>query len=122
MATNLNFVPMSTALTETLLAQLKTVTCNGEQAYTTAYLVGFGSSLSLFPAWSVAWQSQQTLMKYYAATSQASKQALRQYEVDFGIVSDGLTPDWYSAMPDVGLLPIIAYAFVPGMSPTFWKH
>ncbi|NEJ83950.1 hypothetical protein GR268_46760, partial [Rhizobium leguminosarum] len=91
----------------------------GETAYTTSYLVGVGSPLPLMTSWGVAWSAQLTKMKYYDGTSYTAKQQLSTNDVDFGLVSDVLSAEWHSAMSDAALMPITAYALVPGTAQPF---
>jgi hypothetical protein len=113
-ATKINVAPLDVSLRERLVSLLNTVRCNGQQAYSTAYLIGLGAPLSLITSWSVAWSSLDTKMKYYVGTSYDAKQQLRTYDVDFGLVNDGLSEEWVGQMSDAALLPMAAYAMAPG--------
>jgi hypothetical protein len=90
------------------------VQCNGQQAYSTAYLVGLGPPSSLFTSWGVGWSSLETRMKYYQGTSDNARQQLSTHDVNFGVVDDGLSDAWYSQMGDAALMPVAAYAIAPG--------
>jgi hypothetical protein len=112
---DLNFVPLDVTLRKRLIDLLNTVVCNGKQVYTTNYLVGVGPSLPLYTAWAVLRDSLDTKVKYYlASASTEAPQQLATYDSDFGATDSGLAESWYSAISDLGLLPITAYAAVPG--------
>lgn len=113
-ATKINVAPLDVSLRERLVSLLNTVRCNGQQAYSTAYLIGLGAPLSLITSWSVAWSSLDTKMKYYVGTSYDAKQQLKTYDVDFGLVNDGLSEEWVGQMSDAALMPMAAYAMAPG--------
>jgi len=113
-AMNINIAPMAFTLRKRLLGLLNSVNCNGQRAYSTAHLIGSGSPLSIFSSWAVSWSVQQTRMKYYLGTSADAKEQVSTCDVDFGVVGDGLSDQWYARMPDAGLMPVIAYALVPG--------
>lgn len=113
-ATKINVAPLDVSLRERLVSLLNTVRCNGQQAYSTAYLIGLGAPLSLITSWSVAWSSLDTKMKYYVGTSYDAKQQLKTYDVDFGLVNDGLSEEWVGQMSDATLMPMAAYAMAPG--------
>jgi hypothetical protein len=106
--------PLDVSLRKRLVSLLNTVRCNGQQAYSTAYLIGLGAPLSLITSWSVAWSSLDTKMKYYVGTSNDAKQQLKTYDVDFGLVNDGLSEEWVGQMSDAALMPMAAYAMAPG--------
>jgi ABC-type phosphate transport system substrate-binding protein len=111
--------PLDISLRARLINLMSTVECNGATAYTTSYLVGVGSPLPLMTSWGVAWSAQLTKMKYYDGTSYVAKQQLSTNNVDFGLVSDGLSAEWHSVMSDAALMPITAYALVPSTTQPF---
>jgi ABC-type phosphate transport system substrate-binding protein len=106
--------PLDVSLRERLIDLTSTVRCNGQQAYTTSYLVGTGTPLPLVTSWAVAWSSQESKIKFYESTSRVGKTLLVEGNVDFGVVSDGLSSDLIERDSDVALMPITAYALVPG--------
>jgi hypothetical protein len=111
----LNFVPLDVTLRKRLIDLLNTVVCNNRQVYTTDYLVGVGPSLPLYTAWAVARSSTDIKVKYYlASASTEAAQQLASYDTDFGATDSGLPASWHSLAPDIALLPITAYAAVPG--------
>jgi hypothetical protein len=102
-------------LRKRLIDLLNTIQCNNRQVYTTAYLVGVGPSLPLYTAWAVARSSTDTKVKYYlSSASTEAAQQLVSYDTDFGATDSGLSESWQVAIPDLALLPITAYATVPG--------
>jgi hypothetical protein len=116
---------MALTLRKRLIALLNTLNCNGQPAFSSSYLIGTGTGLQVFTSWAASWSSQQTMMKYFMTSSAQAEAHLSTYDIDFGAVADGLSAQWYARMPDVGLLPVIAFAIVPGTSPQmiiiFWK-
>lgn len=116
MATASNYAPLDVSLRKAVIDALAGISCRGEQAYKTAYLVGAGAPIPLYTAWSVARTSATNKMKFYQTSSTEAKQQLSQYNLHFGISSNGLSEDWYTEMPDVALMPSSVYAFVPGTS------
>jgi len=112
---DLNFVPLDVTLRKRLIDLLNTVVCNNRQVYTTDYLVGVGPSLPLYTAWAVARGSTDVKVKYYlaSATTEAAQQ-LASHDTDFGATDSGLPGSRYSLAPDIALLPVTAYAAVPG--------
>jgi ABC-type phosphate transport system substrate-binding protein len=112
-ARNINVAPIDVSLRERLISLLNTVECNGKTAYETTYLVGTGTPLPLMTSWAVSWSSQLSKMKYFEGTSSNAKQQLSSSDVLFGVVSDGLSADWYAEMSDAALMPLTAYALVP---------
>jgi hypothetical protein len=116
-ATTSNYAPLDVSLRKAVIDALAGISCRGEQAYKTAYLVGAGAPIPLYTAWSVARTSATNKMKFYQTSSTEAKQQLSQYNLHFGISSNGLSEDWYTEMPDVALMPSSVYAFVPGTSP-----
>lgn len=118
---DLNFVPLDVTLRKRLIDLLNTVACNNEQAYTTNYLVGVGPALPLYTGWSVARSSSlDNKVKYYlASASTEAPEQLASYDSDFGASNSGVNSSWLSTIPDLAVLPITAYATVPGMTSTF---
>lgn len=115
-ATNLNVVPLALGLHKRIIDLLGTVQCNGEQAFSVPYLVGAGSPITVVRTWTSAWSSATTAVEYYQASSNQAKQQLVTYNEDFGIISTGLSADWYAQMEDAVLLPLTVYAATPGTS------
>ncbi|ELR22246.1 protein kinase domain containing protein [Acanthamoeba castellanii str. Neff] len=113
---DLNFVPLDVTLRKRLIDLLNTVACNNEQAYTTNYLVGVGPALPLYTGWSVARSSSlDNKVKYYlASASTEAPEQLASYDSDFGASNSGVNSSWLSTIPDLAVLPITAYATVPG--------
>jgi hypothetical protein len=97
-----------------VIDQLPTVRCNGEQAYTTAYLVGAGPQLPVYTSWAIARTSGTTQLKFFESEPTPAKKLLVTYQEDYGATSNGLSATWYSLMPDVALMPVAVYAIVPG--------
>jgi ribosomal protein S27E len=106
--------PLDVSLRKRLVSLLNTVQCNGQQAYSTAYLVGLGAPTSLLTSWGVGWSSLETKIKYFQSTSDSARQQLSTYDADFGVVSDGLSAESQSQMSDAVLAPLAAYAMAPG--------
>lgn len=114
LATNSGRVPIDVSLRKNILDLFTSVRCNDEQALATSYLVGAGPSLPLYTAWAVAQSTSASTVKYFEATSAQAKQQLRTFDELFGATSNGLEAEWYSAIPDVALVPATIYAIVPG--------
>jgi phosphate transport system substrate-binding protein len=114
LATNSGRVPIDVSLRKNILDLFTSVRCNDEQALATSYLVGAGPSLPLYTAWAVAQSTSASTVKYFEATSAQAKQQLRTFDEQFGATSNGLEAEWYSAIPDVALVPATIYAIVPG--------
>jgi hypothetical protein len=106
--------PLDIGLRKKLINQLNGVQCNGQQAFTKAFLVGVGAELSLMTSWSVSWSSDQSKLKYYQETSTVAKEQLVQYNSDFGVSVNALTDGWVQQMSDVGQIPAAAFALAPG--------
>lgn len=114
-AFNLGVAPTDASLTKLIIDQMKRVYCNGKQAHSTSFIIGDGLSLSLLTAWTVAHSSENIKFKYYSqADGDEAKRLLTTYNIDFGVVSDRLADTWYTQMPDVVMMPLAAYAVVPG--------
>jgi hypothetical protein len=101
--------PLSERLRERVLDLLRQVRCNGNQAYTTAYLTGIGAPLPVFSSWAVSWSTQALRMKYFSGMSADARLQVPTFEVDFGVVTDGLT----DGAADIVLAPLVASAIVP---------
>lgn len=110
----MNFVPLDVSLRKGVIDALSTMKCRGQLAFTSAYLVGSGTGLSLFTAWSVARASSTSKMKYYESSSDEAKRQLTNYDLHYGATSNGLSTEWITQMPDVELMPSAVYALVPG--------
>ncbi len=113
-ADSVNFVPLDVSLRKGVIDALSTMKCRGQLAFTSAYLVGSGTGLSLFTAWSVARASSTSKMKYYESSSEEAKRQLANYDLHYGATSNGLSTEWITQMPDVELMPSAVYALVPG--------
>jgi hypothetical protein len=114
-ATTINIVPLDTSLKKRIVDLLSTVQCNGERAYSTAFLIGIGSPLPIFTSWSVAWSSTQTRAKFYLSSSTTGKDRLVNNNSDFSVTSNGLESSYVAQMPDAKLVPTTAFALVPGI-------
>jgi ABC-type phosphate transport system substrate-binding protein len=108
------FAPLDTVLATKLLALMNTVQCNSEQAYVTSYIVGTGPAMPIYTSWSVAYAADDVDVKYYTDDDATAKQQLVDYDEDFAASSNGLAAAWRDKMPDAALMPVIAYAIVPG--------
>jgi hypothetical protein len=107
--------PLSERLRERVLDLLRQVQCNGNQAYTTAYLAGIGAPLPVFSSWAASWSTQALRMKYFNGTSADAREQVPHCEVEFGVVTDGLT----GGTADIVLAPLVASAIVPSTSSAF---
>lgn len=112
-ATSINIVPLDTSLKKRIVDLLSTVQCNGERAYSTAFLIGIGSPLPIFTSWSVAWSSAQTRAKFYLSSSTTGKDRLVNNNSDFSVTSNGLESSYVTQMPDAEIVPTTAFALVP---------
>jgi hypothetical protein len=106
--------PLPVSFRKKLVNKLGTVLCNGEKAYTSSFLIGVGTQITLFTSWAVAWSTEATTMKYYQSLSSTAKDQLVTFDEDYGVVSNGLARSYYDLMPDVAIMPAAAYAVVPG--------
>ena len=107
-------MPLDVSLRKGVIDALSTMKCRGQLAFTSAYLVGSGTGLSLFTAWSVARASSTSKMKYYESSSEEAKRQLANYDLHYGATSNGLSAEWITQMSDVELMPSAVYALVPG--------
>jgi hypothetical protein len=110
-----NVAPLPVSFRKKLVSLLSTVNCNGEKAYTSSFLIGVGTQITLFTSWAVSWSTDTTTMKYYQSLSSIAKDQLFTLDEDYGVVSNGLSASDYELMPDVAIMPAAAYAVVPGI-------
>jgi hypothetical protein len=113
-ANTVNFVPLDVSLRKGVIDALSVIKCRGQPAFSTNYLVGSGTGLSLFTAWSVARASSTSKMKFFASSSDEAKRQVTNYDLHYGVTSNGLSADWAAQMPDVELMPAAVYALLPG--------
>lgn len=99
-----------------LVDLLRKVTCNGRNAYNTAFIVSAGSPLSIFTSWSVGWTAGRTHAKYYSSTSMEARTLLRRYDVDYAVTTNGLSRLEAAMMPDAVVLPLTFSAIALGKS------
>jgi hypothetical protein len=111
---NLNFAPLHVTYRRKLLDLLSAVECNGAQAFSTAFLLGSGPSLPLYTSFAVARSSTTSKIKFYDSADEVGKLQLVSYDSDFGATDSGLSSSWYNRIPDVAILPVTAFAIVPG--------
>lgn len=114
MALGADFVPLSVSLRKQILDSMESVRCNGQKVSNTAYLVGLGPVNAPLTSWASAQRSSTVRIKYYLSNSTVAKSTLETDSEDFGMVPDGLTPEWYARISDVALVPAIALAIGPG--------
>lgn len=96
------------------------VQCNNELAAETLYLIGTGPNTPIWATWSVEYSTTEASFKYFASSSQQSKQQLATFDADFGTTNNGLKQEddrSKRSSDDVTLLPANAYALVPGTPP-----
>ena len=96
------------------------VQCNNEAAAETLYLIGTGPDMPIWATWSVEYSTTEASFKYFASSSQQSKQQLSTFDADFGTTNNGLKQEdarGKRSFDDVTLLPVNAYALVPGTPP-----
>jgi hypothetical protein len=63
---DMGYMPLAFAYRSKLIDLLSKVTCNGEQALPTAYLLGVGWGLPVYTDWSLSYSNTDTNLKIYA--------------------------------------------------------
>jgi phosphate transport system substrate-binding protein len=106
-------VPIDVSLRKNILDLFTQVTCNGDRALDTSYLIGAGPALPVFTAWAVAQSTTTASIKFFEATSVQAKNQLYTFDEQIGATGNGLEPEWYESIPDVALVPATVYAIVP---------
>jgi ABC-type phosphate transport system substrate-binding protein len=80
----MGYMPLAFAYRSKLIDLLGRITCNGDQALPTAYLLGLGSGLPVYTDWSLTYSNTQTNLKIY--TDLTRKAPLEQ-------ITSGQSPD-----------------------------
>jgi hypothetical protein len=81
---DMGYMPLAFAYRSKLIDLLGRITCNGDQALPTAYLLGLGSGLPVYTDWSLTYSNTQTNLKIY--TDLTRKAPLEQ-------ITSGQAPD-----------------------------
>jgi phosphate transport system substrate-binding protein len=107
------YVPIDVSLRKNILDLFTRITCNGDRALDTSYLIGAGPPLPVYIAWAVAESTTDASIKYFEATSLQAKNQLHTFDEQFGATSNGLEDEWYETIPDIALMPAVVYALAP---------
>lgn len=113
-ATNNYYVPLPIFSRKQLVDLLGQVQCNGMPAHGVEYIIGYGSPLPLYTAWTVAYSSASMKAKYFAGTSYFSETLLIKQLIDFGTTIGGPDLTWKALYPDAVAMPLAALALSPG--------
>lgn len=70
-ANTLGYTSLSTMYKRRLIDALGTITCNNQQALSTAFILGSGAPFSVMQAWAGAYQANQLMVKYFPVSTQA---------------------------------------------------
>jgi len=97
----------------TVLDSLSIITCNGEQATTTSYIVGMGSLFNPFPTLGYYYPSSSFKLKYFTGNSATSLANLKQDTIDFGQSSTPLLPRDLEELGDAIAIPGYCFGLTP---------
>jgi ABC-type phosphate transport system substrate-binding protein len=75
-ANTLGYTTLSTMYKRRLIDELGTIICNGQQALSTAFILGSGAPFSVMQAWANSYQASQLTVKYNAVSTQAGINAM----------------------------------------------
>jgi ABC-type phosphate transport system substrate-binding protein len=104
------YAPLDAAYRRATLDALGGATCGGNRIAATAYLLGSGPLLPVYPALASQYDLQSLTMKYYASTS--SLQALADMidnAYDFATSGSPLSAAQQALVPDARMIPMLAY-------------
>lgn len=108
--------PLDVSLRKQLLVLLNGVRCNGKKAFSSSVLVGTGGQLTLINSWATSWSTNQYKLKFYQTSAATAEQQLTDKNVDFGLPADVGASGWRESIADAAVLPLAAFALVPGSS------
>lgn len=104
------YAALNTVLRKSMLDELATIQCNGEQALTTAYLVGEGPPIPTYESWATDYESASFRLKYYSSGTVGAISSLLADAIDFGVSASQLTAAQKLVLPDAKLVPSLVFA------------
>jgi ABC-type phosphate transport system substrate-binding protein len=104
--------PLDRIHRQNMLDTLTNVTCNGKKSLTTAFLSGMGPLIPNYESWATDYETSSFKLKYYTSSSLDAIEAMIEGSVDFGSSGSVLPAEQQALMPDMKLIPVVAYGYV----------
>ncbi|BCS82726.1 putative serine/threonine-protein kinase [Cotonvirus japonicus] len=115
----LQFYPLEKTLQKVAIDNMFIVSCDNNTVLNNQHLISFGAPISIMNAWPKKWGTDTSSLKYYKSLSSDAINLQKTFGADFTLSINGVDPAYYEAIPDLGVMPLAAFAIVPAYNIPF---